>query len=96
VSLLSKDTFVRAVGSRWMKRFFRRIYEYWMAFGLAIGVIVTPIQLFLVYMLVFGPSRLFATVAGKDLLDRRMAARDSFWHPKEPRAHTVDEARHQF
>lgn len=79
-----------------MKAFFRRIYEYWLAFGHVIGILMTPIQLFLVYTLVFGPSRLFTVLTGKDLLERRMVTQPSFWHTKEPREHTIDEARHQF
>ncbi len=79
-----------------MKRYFRKLYEYWLAFGHAIGVIVTPIQLFLFYLLVIGPARLLTAVAGKDLLDRRMNKSSSFWKTKEARPDTVDEARHQF
>ena len=79
-----------------MKRYFRILYEYWLAFGHAIGVITTPILLFLVYTLAIGPTRLAALVAGKDLLDRRMKRESSFWKTKEPCSHTVDEARHQF
>ena len=79
-----------------MMRFFRRIYEYWLAFGHVIGVIVTPVQLFLVYVVIFGPSRVFAVVFGKDLLDRRMTRKPSFWRQKRARSHTLEETRHQF
>lgn len=79
-----------------MKRFFRTLYEYWLAFGHTIGVIVTPIQLFLFYTLIIGPTRLVTLVARKDLLDRRMKRESSFWKTKEPRPQTVEEARHQF
>ena len=76
--------------------YLRKLYQYWLAFGMAIGVLVTPVQLFLVYTLVFGPARLVTAVLGKDLLDRRRGSATSFWHPKEPRPHTIDESRHQF
>ena len=79
-----------------MKRYFRKLYEYWLAFGLAISIILTPIQLFMVYLFVFGPARLVTLIGAKDLLDRRMKHQPSFWKPKEPRPNTVDEARHQF
>jgi len=77
-------------------RFLRKLYEYWMAFGHAIGVVMTPVQLLLIYVLVFGPARLITLVMGIDLLDRRLAQRPSFWTSKEPIAHTVETSRHQF
>ena len=77
-------------------RFFRKLYEYWMAFGHAIGVIVTPIQLFLIYVLVFGSARLVTLLGGRDLLDRRMKPRPTLWHSKKPQTPSVEMARHQF
>ncbi|HZI93401.1 MAG TPA: SxtJ family membrane protein [Patescibacteria group bacterium] len=77
-------------------RFLRKLYEYWMAFGHAIGVIVTPLQLLLIYVLVFGPARLITKVMGIDLLDRKLAPRVSFWSAKEPVPHTVESSRRQF
>ncbi len=79
-----------------MKRFFRKIYEYWVAFGRAIGVVMTPVWLFLVYVAVFGPSRLAAAVMRMDPLDRKMAPATSFWKTREPHPHTLEEARRQF
>jgi len=76
--------------------YLRKLYQYWLAFGMAIGVLVTPVQLFLVYSLVFGPARLVTAGLGKDLLGRRMKSARSFWHEKEHRPHTLDESRHQF
>lgn len=77
-------------------RFFRKLYEYWMAFGLAIGVIMTPIQLFLIYIVVFGGARVVTLLGGRDLLDRRMTPRSTFWHSKQPQTPSVEMARHQF
>ena len=79
-----------------MKAFFGKIYQYWMAFGLAIGVVMTPIQLFLVYTLGFGLGKLFVLLTGKDLLDRRMRAAASYWHEKPGQPKSLEEARHQF
>lgn len=67
-----------------------------MAFGLAIGVIMTPIQLFLIYVLVFGSARLVTMLGGKDLLDRKMTPKPTFWRSKSPQTPTVEMARHQF
>lgn len=77
-------------------RFLRKLYEYWMAFGLAIGVVMTPIQLFLIYLLVFGPARLITASLRIDPLGRRPARLPSFWSAKEPREYTIETTRHQF
>ena len=79
-----------------MKRYLSTLYAYWLAFGLAIGRVVTPVQLFLVYVLVFGASRLAVLIARKDLLDRRVLQRPSFWNRKETDPPTLESARHQF
>ena len=57
---------------------------------------MTPVQLMLVYGLVFGPARLGAVLARKDLLDRRFQPRPSFWHARPPEPPTLESARHQF
>jgi len=77
-------------------RFLRKLYEYWLAFGHAIGVVVTPIQLLLIYVLVFGPARLITALTRFDPLDRRMAPSPSFWTARQPRPNTIEEGRHQF
>ncbi len=77
-------------------RFFRKIYEYWMAFGHAIGAVMTPFWLLLVYLFVFGPARLVTVLMRLDLLDRAPAPAATFWCPKPPRPDTLEEARHQF
>ena len=77
-------------------RLLRKVYEYWMAFGHAIGVVMTPLQLLLIYVLVFGPSRLVTKLLGLDPLDRRMTAPASFWTSKSASQQTIDQARHQF
>lgn len=76
--------------------FLKKIYQYWLAFGHAIGVVMAPIQLMLVYLLVFGPARLITVLLGKDLLDRRMTPAPSFWKARESHAATLEEARRQF
>jgi len=83
-------------GGLWGMRFLRKLYEYWLAFGMAIGVVVTPVQLFLIYVLVFGPARLISSIARFDPLERRPSSRPSFWTAREPRPNTLEESRHQF
>jgi hypothetical protein len=79
-----------------MKRFFRKVYEYWVAFGHAIGVVMTPIWLFVVYVAVFGPSRLVAGAMRMDPLDRKMTPASSFWKTRELHPNTLEETRRQF
>ena len=79
-----------------MKRFLGKLYEYWLAFGLAIGRITTPVWLLAVYLFVFGPARLVAIGIRKDPLDRRLGPADSFWKQKTQRPHTIEESRRQF
>lgn len=79
-----------------MKRYVHIIYADWLAFGHAIGRVVTPVQLLLVYVLVFGGSRVATALFGKDLLDRRFRTRPSFWTRREPAGETIESARHQF
>jgi hypothetical protein len=79
-----------------MKRFLGKLYEYWLAFGFAIGRITTPVWLLAVYLLVFGPSRLVAIVIRRDPLERYPGPADSFWKRKDQRPHTIEESRRQF
>ena len=79
-----------------MKRFLIKLYEYWLAFGHAIGRVTTPVWLLLVYIVVFGPAHLVALLLRKDLLDRHPRPAASFWHSKEERPHTIEETRQQF
>ena len=79
-----------------MKRYLRALYAYWLSFGHAIGRVVTPVQLLLVYVLVFGASRLAVLIARKDILDRRFLPRPSFWTSKQSDPPSLDSARHQF
>lgn len=79
-----------------MRRFVRKIYEYWMAFGQAIGRVMTPFWLLVVYLLAIGPTHLVTVLLRKDPLDRSLAFEKSFWRQREPLAHTLEEARHQF
>lgn len=79
-----------------LKRYFKILYAHWLAFGHTIGRVATPVQLFLVYVLVFGASRLATLVARKDLLDRRFRTRPSFWTHRDSEPVTLESARHQF
>ncbi len=79
-----------------MRRFLGKLYEYWIAFGHAIGRVTTPILLLVVYLAAFGPARLATAILRKDPLDRALVFEESFWRQRQPLAHTLEEARHLF
>ena len=79
-----------------MKSFFRKIGGYWMALGHQIGAVMTPVHMFLVYVLVFGPASLIARALGRDPLDRALRQEPSFWRKKETHPATLENLRHTF
>jgi len=79
-----------------MKSFFSKIFGYWSALGHIIGVIMTPVHMFIVYTLVFGPSKLILSAMGKDPMDRKLAKEPTFWRKKESHAASLENLRHTF
>jgi hypothetical protein len=57
----------------------------WMAFGLLLGRIISPIMLFLVYLVAVVPTGLIMRAMGKDPLHRRLdRAAKSYWVHRVP------------
>lgn len=79
-----------------MKSYFRKIFRYWMAVGHVIGIVMTPVHMFLVYVLVFGPANVGARILRKDPLDRSMKNEPTFWRHKEQVDARVESLRHTF
>ena len=79
-----------------MKRFFSILLAYWKALGRLIGVVMTPVQMFLVYILGFGVASLAIRVARHDPLDRRLDKEPTFWRKKETHPPTLQNLRHTF
>ena len=71
-------------------------YKGWMSFAHALAVVNTTVLLTLVYFFLIGPVSVVARILGKDFMKHRIRRTGSFWKPKEPVAHTLDQARHQF
>ena len=71
-------------------------YKGWMTFAHALAVVNTTVLLTLVYFFLIGPVSVVARILGKDLMKHSISRTGSFWKPKEPVAHTLDQARHQF
>lgn len=57
----------------------------WMAFGLLLGMIISPIMLFLVYVVAVVPTGLIMRLRGKDPLRRRFEPEAaSYWVHRNP------------
>jgi hypothetical protein len=76
-ALIFALSFVRPVG--------RRLYVAWMALGVTLGRVVSPVILLALYVILFVPVGLVFRLRGRDALRRRLR-RDaaSYWeeHPK--------------
>ncbi len=70
--------------SNWVKKYFKKIYDYWMLFAKALGWVNTRILLSLMYFVIFTPFRIISVVIGKDMLDRKIEKnRESYWQKKD-------------
>ncbi len=67
-----------------------------MALGRLIGAVMTPVHMFLIYVLVFGPFSLLMRLAGKDPLERKIRTEPTFWRKKEMYEATLQNLRHTF
>jgi hypothetical protein len=79
-----------------MRSFFAKVWGYWGALGHEIGRVMTPVHMFLVYVLVFGPANLFLRVGGKDPLQRKTKREATSWNKKESHPATLENLRHTF
>ena len=79
-----------------MKAFFSKIMGYWSALGRIIGAFMTPIHMFIIYVLVFGPSKMILSMTGKDPMDRKLKPEPTFWRKKESHGASLDSLRHTF
>ena len=79
-----------------MKKDWSRIFRSWMALGRLIGLVMTPIHMFIVYVFAIGPANVGARVLRKDPLDRKVNNRPTFWRKKEVPSPTLENMRHTF
>ncbi|HYJ47749.1 MAG TPA: SxtJ family membrane protein [Pyrinomonadaceae bacterium] len=70
----------------------RRFHTLWMGLGGALGYVNSRILLSLVFYLIFVPYNLLSRLAGRDPLNRRRAAGESYWTRRE----TTRQAKEQF
>ena len=74
----------------------QRFKKAWMALARGLAIVNTTVLLTLIYVLLIGPISVVVRLMRKDLLHHRIGSTKSFWTPKEPVRHSLDEARHQF
>lgn len=74
----------------------KAIYKAWMRFAHALGWVNTRIILSFVYFLIFTPLALIFRLMGKDPMDRRSEAMDSYWAKRESKEFRQDDYRRQF
>jgi hypothetical protein len=82
-----------------LRRFARssRFYTGWTRTFEWIGSVWTAILLSVIYVVGVGPVSLFMRISGRDLLDRALAPRPTYWRPHEPNPLGPEAAaRHQF
>ena len=69
----------------------------WMKLGLLLGRIVTPIVMFLVYVITIVPIGLMLRLSGKNLLQlKQNADTDSYWIARTPHGPAPDSLKDQF
>jgi hypothetical protein len=67
-----------------------------MAFVHGLGWFNTRLMLTIVYFLILALPAIVLKLIRKDLLDRKLDGKFSYWVEKEKIKHTLEEARHQF
>ena len=73
--------------------FFKGIYRLWMRFAHLLGTINRFVFLTVFYWVIIDIANVALRLRRADLLDRRMKPMPSYWHRREPKAHTYP---HQF
>jgi len=79
-----------------MKRFFLLIWRGWKAFAHGLGVVNTHILLTVTYFVILALGSLISRLFGADLLGKRLKAKSSYWHRREPVDISLDACKHQF
>lgn len=70
-------------------------YRAWMGLGFCMGFVVSKIILTLIFFCIFTPVALVFRMMGRDALQRKRIARDSYWQ-EHPKVVSNDEFSHLF
>lgn len=74
---------VFAVLSAFAPKIFKLPNRLWFRFGMALGAVVAPVVMALVFLVAFVPMGIVARLLGKDLLESRIdKAAPSYWHAR--------------
>jgi hypothetical protein len=79
-----------------MKKFLSLLWRGWKKLAHGLGIVNTKILLTLTYFVVIAVVALFTKLFGRDLLDRRMKPRKSYWHERPQESITLETCRRQF
>lgn len=79
-----------------MKRFLRALKSGWIAFGNAIGKIVSSVVLAILYFFVVGPVSLISRIFQKDHLGMKRGRRKSYWTAYDLKEPTLENMRKQW
>ncbi len=79
-----------------MKKFFSLLWRGWKKFAHVLGIINTRILLTISYFVILAFAALTTKLGRKDLLDRRMEKKPTFYYPHDPVIATVEACRRQF
>ncbi|KIX15639.1 hypothetical protein X474_03070 [Dethiosulfatarculus sandiegensis] len=63
-----------------LPRVLKPLYLVWMSLASVLGYFVSRIILTILYFLVITPIGLFMRLLGKDILDKKMDSKQSYWH----------------
>lgn len=72
------------------------INKFWKGIGIVVGKIFQPIEVTLIFGVIFVPIALVMRLFGRDALYLRNRTGDSFWIPRKVQEISVDSFRNQF
>jgi hypothetical protein len=78
------------------KSFWNILVRKWLSFAKVLGKANALILLTIVYFIAIGPGALILKLLRKDLLDRRMDDRSSYWNDKDLVVQDIEHGKHQF
>ena len=79
-----------------MKKFFSLLWRGWKKFAHVLGIVQTRILLTVSYFVIIAGASVLTRILGKDLLDRRLNKKPTFYHDHEPVQPTLETCRRQF
>jgi hypothetical protein len=79
-----------------IKQFFSLLWRGWKKFAHVLGIINTKILLTITYFILLAIAGIIRSLVRADLLDRKMDAKPSYYHHREPFKDTIQTVRRTF